>query len=456
MNNGETPRRETLGLGMRLVLLGVMALVLLLASMLIYPLVKERMDNAEQAKASIALPWGKKQTIGGPMIVVPFAVAVKENGGDKLEVNQMVFIPDSLEIDVKVDPEVRARGIYKALLYRAEAIVTGNFVGVRRSKFPANTKVIYWEEATLRYGVSDIVGLKSFVKCEAGDNSYVLDKVTSETPRSLSFSSALESPIDSALVEEGFAFRLTVALNGNESLCFCPMGRTTDVMMRLHWGNPSFGGRFLPDIREVTDSLTTARWKVLSINHQIPENFLMRDDGVRDDDSYSYRDYSVYSGEQDDDNIATNEFAVRLLQPVSHYKQVDRSVKYAILLIVFTFLTIFFCDYFAKKHIPLFAFLLVGVAVLLFYTFLLSLSELMGFGWAYIISCVAVVGLATTYLYGFLRDKVYTMIGGGVMVLLYGMMYLLLTLENLPLLIGSIFLFIVLAIIMRLSLKMHW
>ena len=439
MNNGETPRRETLGLGMRLVLLGVMALVLLLASMLIYPLVKERMDNAEQAKASIALPWGKKQTIGG----------------DKLEVNQMVFIPDSLEIDVKVDPEVRARGIYKALLYRAEAIVTGNFVGVRRSKFPANTKVIYWEEASLRYGVSDIVGLKSFVKCEAGDKSYVLDKVTSETPQSLSFSSALESPIDSALVKEGFDFRLTVALNGNESLCFCPMGRITDVMMRLHWGNPSFGGRFLPDMREVTDSLTTARWKVLSINHQIPENFLMHDDGVRDDDSYSYRSY-VYSGEQDDDNIATNEFAVRLLQPVSHYKQVDRSVKYAILLIVFTFLTIFFCDYFAKKHIPLFAFLLVGVAVLLFYTFLLSLSELMGFGWAYIISCVAVVGLATTYLYGFLRDKVYTMVGGGVMVLLYGMMYLLLTLENLPLLIGSIFLFIVLAVIMRLSLKMHW
>ena len=307
----------------------------------------------------------------------------------------MVFIPDSLEIDVKVDPEVRARGIYKALLYRAEAIVTGNFVGVRRSKFPANTKVIYWEEASLRYGVSDIVGLKSFVKCEAGDKSYVLDKVTSETPQSLSFSSALESPIDSALVKEGFDFRLTVALNGNESLCFCPMGRIADVMMRLHWGNPSFGGRFLPDMREVTDSLTTARWKVLSINHQIPENFLMHDDGVRDDDSYSYRSY-VYSGEQDDDNIATNELAVRLLQPVSHYKQVDRSVKYAILLIVFTFLTIFFCDYFAKKHIPLFAFLLVGVAVLLFYTFLLSLSELMGFGWAYIISCVAVVGLATT------------------------------------------------------------
>lgn len=439
--NIEKNGREILSVGLRLVLLGVMAVVLLLVSLLIYPLVGERMDSAEKAVESIAAPWGKQQVIGGPMLVVPYAVRGEK---EQLVRKEMVFMADSLSISATVVPEERARGIYKALLYRSEATVEGSFKGVLRSSFPSEAKEVYWDEAALRYGVSDIVGLKNFVRCEVGEDTLILDKVTDKTPNRFSFSAALTSPISTGLVERGFPFRLEVELNGNETIGFCPMGRTTDVEMKLRWSSPSFVGRFLPDRREVTDSLTTARWRVLSINHQIPASF-------------------SYSGESDDDvyrnsfdDVAENEFAVKLLQPVSHYKQVDRSVKYAILLIVFTFLTIFFCDYFAKKMIPLFSYLLVGVALLLFYTLLLSLSELVGFEWAYIISGVAVVGLSTVYMYGFLRSAMYTAIGGGVMVLLYGMMYILLTLENLPLLIGSIFLFVVLAVVMRLSLKMRW
>lgn len=447
MNTGSI-RRESLSVGMRLLLLGVMALVLLLVSLLIYPLVTERTENAEKAVASIAAPWGKAQTIGGPMLVVPYAVSGEK---DKLIRQEMVFMPDSLVIDATVTPEVRARGIYEALLYRAEATASGNFSGVQPSQFPSETKVIYWEEAALRYGVSDVVGLKSFVQCDMGGETITLDQVTSKTPHQLPFSAALTGPISPAMAQQGFPFRMSVALNGNETVSFCPMGRATDVAMRLHWGTPSFVGRFLPDTREVSDSLTTASWRVLSINHQIPTSF---SSGERDDSDDRY--YYEYSRDSYDSEYSSDEFAVKLLQPVSHYKQVDRAVKYAILLIVFTFLTIFFCDYFAKKNIPLFAFLLVGVAVLLFYTLLLSISELIGFGWAYVISGIAVVGLATVYLYGFLRDWTYTLIGGGVMVLLYGMMYLLLTLENLPLLVGSIFLFVVLAVVMRLSLKMRW
>lgn len=441
--NIEKNGREMLSVGLRLVLLGVMAVVLLLVSLLIYPLVGERMDSAEKAVESIAAPWGKQQVIGGPMLVVPYAVSGEK---EQLVRKEMVFMADSLSISAAVAPEVRARGIYKALLYRAEATVEGSFKGIERSSFPAEAKEVYWEEAALRYGVSDIVGLKNFVRCEVGEDTLILDKVTDKTPNRFSFSAALTSPISAGLVERGFPFRLGIELNGNETIGFCPMGRTTDVKMSLRWSSPSFVGRFLPDEREVTDSLTTARWRVLSINHQIPASFSFS--GESDDD--------VYRNSFSYDDVAENEFAVKLLQPVSHYKQVDRSVKYAILLIVFTFLTIFFCDYFANKKIPLFSYLLVGVALLLFYTLLLSLSELVGFEWAYIISGVAVVGLSTVYMYGFLRSAMYTAIGGGVMVLLYGMMYILLTLENLPLLIGSIFLFVVLAVVMRLSLKMRW
>lgn len=436
-------------MGMRLVLLGVMALVLLLVSLLIYPLVSDRTDNARRAVESIAAPWGRAQTISGPMVVVPYALGTEDG---RIVRKSMAFMPDSLAIEAEVDPEERSRGIYKALLYRAEATVGGSFKGLQAAQFPTDAKKIYWGEASLQYGVSDLVGLKSFVQCDAGSATLMLDKVTNKTPEMLPFPAALTSSIDSSIVKQGFPFRLRVALNGNETISFCPMGRTTDVSMRLRWGTPSFVGRFLPDTREVGDTLTTASWRVLSINHQIPASFSFDEEKRSSDDNYRY-EYGRY---EYDSEVASGEFAVKLLQPVSHYKQVDRAVKYAILLIVFTFLTIFFCDYFAKKNIPLFAFLLVGVAVLLFYTLLLSLLELMSFGWAYILSGLAVVGLATAYLYGFLRDRTFTLIGGGVMLLLYGMMYLLLTLENLPLLVGSIFLFIVLAVVMRLSLKMRW
>lgn len=450
----ERTRRELLGLGMRLVLLGVIALVLLVVSLLIYPLVTERTENANKAVASIAAPWGREQTIGGPMLVVPFEeITGRETteGREITERREMVFMPDSLSITATVEPEVRARGIYRALLYRSEALVAGTFNRVLQAQFP-NAKQIYWEEASLRYGVSDIVGLKNFVQCEAGDTVLILDKVTNKTSEQFSYPSALIAAVDSQLLREGFPFRMQVSLNGNETVRFCPMGRTTDVEMDLKWGNPSFVGRFLPDTREVGEDHTRARWRVLSINHRIPASFTIDEESMNESDCY----YDYNKGRDDGSWVPDNEFAVKLLQPVSHYTQVDRAVKYAILLIVFTFLTIFFCDYFAKKSIPLFAYLLVGVAVLLFYTLLLSLSELVGFGWAYAVSTLAVIGLSTTYLHGFLSERLYTMIGGGVMVLLYGMMYILLTLENLPLLVGSIFLFVVLAVIMRLSLKMRW
>ena len=122
--NIEKNGREVLSVGLRLVLLGVMAVVLLLVSLLIYPLVGERMDSAEKAVESIAAPWGKQQVIGGPMLVVPYAVSWEK---EQLVRKEMVFMADSLSISAAVAPEVRARGIYKALLYRAEATVDGSF-----------------------------------------------------------------------------------------------------------------------------------------------------------------------------------------------------------------------------------------------------------------------------------------------------------------------------------------
>ena len=96
-----------------------------------------------------------------------------------------------------------------------------------------------------------------------------------------------------------------------------------------------------------------------------------------------------------------------------------RSVKYGILVLLLTFVAVLFIELMRKRRINPFQYLLVGLALLLFYTLLLSMSELLGFNLAYLIAAV--------------------------------MTTLLIQMESYALLAGSLGLFVILAVIMYYS-----
>ena len=133
-----------------------------------------------------------------------------------------------------------------------------------------------------------------------------------------------------------------------------------------------------------------------------------------------------------------------------------RTAKYAIMFIGLTFLTFFMIELLSINSIHPVQYLLIGFALLIFYTLLLSISEYVVFGLAYLIASVAIISLITIYSYTVLSDSSKTGVVLGVLSLLYGYLYILLQLQDVALLMGSIGLFLVLACVMYLTRNIDW
>jgi inner membrane protein len=228
-----------------------------------------------------------------------------------------------------------------------------------------------------------------------------------------------------------FSFKLN--LNGSQNIQFVPVGRTTDISVKSTWTSPSFSGAFLPDVRDVTYRGFDASWKILDLNRGYPQSWL----------GNTYNVYSSASG-------------VELLAGVDGYMKTTRSAKYALLIIALTFLVFFFAEISVKKKIHPVQYILVGLALVLFYALMISISEVAGFGLAYLIASIATIGLITLYAKSVLANNKMAWVQGAILAFLYLFIYIILQLEDYALLIGSVFLFLILATVMYVSRKIAW
>ena len=199
------------------------------------------------------------------------------------------------------------------------------------------------------------------------------------------------------------------------------------------WKDPSFIGTFIPDEHEITDDGFTAKWKILHLNRNYPQQWM---------------------GGQYKINAST--FGVDLLLPVDEYQKTMRTTKYAIMFISLTFLSFFMIELLNKKVLHPIQYLLIGFALLLFYTLLLSLTEHILFKYAYILAAIANVGLITAYTRGVLKHYLQTVLIFAILTILYGYLYVVLQLQDFALLMGSIGLFVILAVVMYLTRKIDW
>ena len=259
-----------------------------------------------------------------------------------------------------------------------------------------------------------------------------------------------------------YKFSMQLDLNGSFALNFAPLGKTTTVNLTSSWNNPSFDGAFLPDTRTITEEGFSADWKILHLNRNYPQQWigsanpinLFSETGLepsRFDNKFDYYDES-----SDLNNVNDYSFGVKLLLPVDAYQKSMRAIKYVIMTLVLTFVTFFFVEVFNKKKIHPVQYLLVGFAVCIFYLLLLSLSEHLAFGLAYLIASLATILLISFYSKTVFDNSKQSKVLGGILVLMYGFFYTLLQLQDYALLVGSIGLFAVLAIVMMLSRKIDW
>jgi len=354
--------------------------------------------------------WGERQTIAGPILTVPYKNLIKDEKGNLHAVIEYAhFLPENLTINAELFPELRYRGIYEVVLYNSKLQIRGNFTPPSFNAFSIAPESILWKDASLTLGLSDLKGIRDAVTVKWNE-----DELTANA--GVDAKDVLEIGIsvkpNVTAPAESFVFAIDLDLNGSGEMSFAPVGKETKVMVASQWGNPSFAGEFLPSSRQVQSAQFNAEWKVLHLNRNYPQQWL--------------------GGQH---KIMESVFGVRLLLPIDEYQKTMRTAKYAIMFIVLTFLTFFLTEVLNKKVIHPIQYILIGLALILFYTLLLSFSEHIKFNSAYLLSSLAIIALITAYTKSVLSNHLATAIIAGVLVILYGFLYIILQLQDYALLL---------------------
>ncbi len=432
----DTTSKKTGSLGqsitLKAVIVGFLTLILLIPSIMIQELIYERQNRSRETIEKINEKWSHAQTICAPILSIPYSTSYRGTN-DKLAYEHHILniTPEILDIKTSLSPEERHYGIYKTILYKSEQEISGEF-SLKNLPQLENT-VIHWDKAYIRLGFSDLRGITSNIVVELSGKPYEAEASGNQEGN---LGKELTVALDSNMVrptEQPLPFHSKFNLNGSSSINYIPLGKTTNVRIAGSWTAPGYIGNFSPE-HTLDEQGFDATWSVLRFNRNIPEVWT-------DNQVNSFYDSS---------------FGVNLVETVDHYQQNMRSAKYAIMFIALTFIVFFFVEVLTKKRIHPIQYLLVGIALILFYSLLLSVSEQLNFGIAYLIASMATIGLITIYTQSIFRSKTQTGILTFVLCLLYAFLYMVLQLEDIALLIGSIGLFIILAIIMYFSRKINW
>jgi inner membrane protein len=410
----------------------MLTLLLFIPNVMIQNLIHEREKRSEETVEKLNEKWSGSQTLCGPILNIPFTSTVvsADNKPVTVQHHELRLTPDQLDIQTQLFPEERHYGIYKAILYKSEISISGRFLPVNTLTPPENS-VFHFDKAYISLGVSDLHGLTSLFDFKLNGKAYTLEAngYTEFAGNTLAADLKGNLPEEAS---ENLQFNCIVNLNGSGSINFIPLGNTTKVEVDGQWKSPGFIGNFSPE-SEIGDNDFKATWSILSFNRSIPSSWVDKN----------------FSSAQD------ASFGVNLVDTVDHYRQTMRSAKYSLMFIALTFLVFFFVEILAKLRIHPIQYSLVGIALVLFYCLLLSISEHLGFTIAYLIASIAVVVMITAYSYSIFKNKIQTIILSSLLCVLYIFLYVILQLEDVALLIGSIGLFIILGIVMFLSRKIQ-
>lgn len=378
-----------------------------------------------------------------------------------------------VNFDTKLDPSLRTRGIYEVIVYKSDTRLSGKYDFSRIQEMMASRNgTPDLKNATLSVGLSDPKGIESIGKIQFAGTEHTFTPgvaVRNIVPTGVS------TKIDLTNISKEVAFESSFSIRGAESVKYIPVGKETNVSVTSPWKSPSFDGAFLPVDREVNDKGFVAKWKILDFNRDFPESW--------DDGAYSLQyipTSTVYKGNRNNwneygniggmnkmssdqsmpvepsVNLGAMAFGVSLYTPVDSYDKTARTIKYAILVIGLTFVAFFLMEVSYRRRIHPIQYLLVGFALCVFYTILLSLSEHIPFNNAYAIAAFLTTGLITTYVYLAFRVRMLALTIGGILAFLYGFIFVILQSEDYALLLGSFGIFITLAVFMYVTRGIDW
>lgn len=382
------------------------------------------------------------------MLIIPYQYSWKEKQQDPNQKDSIIevtkaaeiltyFLPDDLVVSGNVDPVVRKRGIYEAILYRANLKMEGAFGNVDPSQFRAGMEgKALWDRAVIAFAVTDLRGVNSVLKMKL-DGQEILLLPGVQLP---GFSTGVHGNAKGAAPGKPLRFSLDFSINGSGALNFAPVGVKHQVQLKSPWNSPSFGGAILPKSSVLNSDGFTADWEVSYYGRKYPQ-------------AWADRPGSPVLNES---TVSDAQFGVRFLTMVDNYRSAERAIKYGILIIVLIFMVFFMFELIAKLRVHVFQYVLVGAALCLFFLALISFSEFLSFGASYLIAAGVCSVMVSLYSLSILKSGLRTLIVGLGMLSTYAFLYIVLQLQDYSLVAGTVGLFFSLGAVMYATRHVNW
>lgn len=424
--------------------IALLTLVLLIPLGMVRSTLGERQERRNEAVMDITSSWGKEQVIIGPVLSVPYRYTYKtfKDTAIKGEIKKMEvletatarawFLPDVVEIEGSLEPLKLHRGIYDAVVYKGQLKLSGRFGAPDFKALKIAEDRVYWDEAEVVIGVTDLRGTGEVLQFRSGQKSF---RMSPGTPLE-GLASGVRSHVGGlAKSSNGMPFSLDISLKGSGGISFAPVAIQNRVRLSSSWPDPSFKGQFLPTDRSVTPEGFKALWNVSYYGRAYPQS------GASDFPA---------------DQVPGSLFGVSLFNAVDSYRNVERAIKYGVLFLTLVLAAFFLFETLAALKIHPIQYTLVGAAMCLFYLALLSISEFVAFGWTYLLSAGGTVLMIALYSRTVLHSGPRAILVGGELAMIYGYLYVALQLQDYSLLLGTLGVFAVLSAIMYLTRNVNW
>ncbi|WP_298498907.1 cell envelope integrity protein CreD [uncultured Algibacter sp.] len=430
----------------RMLMVGFLVIILLVPLSYINSLINDRAFRQKDVVNEINKKWGNDVLVYGPILKLPYKTySETKTFNEKTKtyfketqthIKYAYIFPEHLNAIVNVNSKTLKRGNFESAVFTTTMDFTGNYIPVDLTAKGIKQEDIVWNDASIIIKTSNLKGIKSEVQIKLEDKAYSF-----ETNFNQNTNSRLDV-LESALIKnedifqtKNTPFSFSMTFNGSRQIELIPIGKTTTMHMNSNWADPSFMGNYLPndETKSITKDGFKADWKILHINRAFSQQHLK-----------SIPKLSQFA------------FGTKFMVMVDEYQKSERSAKYGFLVIGLTFLVFFLIQTLSKIHIHPFQYLMIGLALTMFYTLLVSISEHSNFLKAYVIAGTSVIVLITLYSKSILKTFKFPLFIGQSLTGLYAFIYVIIQLENYALLVGSIGLFLILAIVMFVSRKIDW
>ena len=461
-NNQQIPqippyaRRTVSPVMKKIVFLFIFVLVLLIPLKLIGDLIDDRGRLYNQTITNIGNEWGKSQKIIAPVITISYKDTRINNKESVSNVSntkavtvvpverKFAILPDELNATIEMKDEVRQRGIYNATVYNANIKLKGYFSS---KDFPDKDV-----QGCVSIGLTDTKALIKINKFKIGDMEQDLEAMSGTMAVPLitnGISGQLGPEHNSIMDKEKIPFEIDIDFRGSRDISILPLGKKNHFEIKSNWKSPSFLG-VLPTERTIDENGFLAKWEVSNLIRNYPQIIDVNEDKYSDFYDNSSEGYESYGNYYSDGNTVVK---VALFDSVTSYTQIYRACNYGILFIGMSLVVVYIFEVVSKKAAHYVQYGVVGFSLVIFYLLLLSLSEHIGFEWAYLVSSLAIVIPNSMYITSMTSNKKF---GIGMFIFLsgiYAILFSILRMEQYALLTGSLLILAVLYAVMYLTKK---